>query len=72
MFFSARGVFRLQVEVKLQRQQLSDSHHLLQSLRVELQVYEKMKNESNINNGTQRPFWFSLYFEVSYLIFFKS
>ncbi|XP_017263118.1 CDK5 regulatory subunit-associated protein 2 isoform X2 [Kryptolebias marmoratus] len=50
---------RSQCEVKLQRQQLADSHHLLQSLRVELQVYDKMKNESNKNNGsdetTQQP-----------------
>ncbi|MEQ2165364.1 hypothetical protein GOODEAATRI_016071, partial [Goodea atripinnis] len=38
---------RLQCEVKLQRQQLSDSQHLLQSLRVELQVYENIKNDSN-------------------------
>ncbi|KAK7896463.1 hypothetical protein WMY93_021788 [Mugilogobius chulae] len=36
---------RLQREVKVQSQQLSDSHHLLQSLRVELQVYEKLKNQ---------------------------
>lgn len=28
--------------MKVQRQQLSDSQHLLQSLRVELQVHEKM------------------------------
>lgn len=36
---------RLQCEVKLQGQQLSDSRHLLQSLRVELQVYEKLKSQ---------------------------
>uniref|UniRef100_A0AAV2IRB1 Centrosomin N-terminal motif 1 domain-containing protein n=1 Tax=Knipowitschia caucasica TaxID=637954 RepID=A0AAV2IRB1_KNICA len=36
---------RLQCEVRLQSQQLSDSHDLLQSLRVELQVYERLKNQ---------------------------
>ncbi|XP_072310730.1 CDK5 regulatory subunit-associated protein 2 [Eucyclogobius newberryi] len=36
---------RLQREVKLQSQQLSDSQHLLQSLRVELQVYENLKSQ---------------------------
>lgn len=43
---------RLQCEVKLQRQQLSDSQHLLQSLRVELQVYEKIKTETQKHKGT--------------------
>ncbi|CAG5867677.1 unnamed protein product [Menidia menidia] len=38
---------RLQCEVKLQRQQLSDSQHLLQSLRVELHVHEKMRKDSS-------------------------
>lgn len=46
-------VSRLQCEVKLQRQQLSDSQHLLQSLRVELQVYEKIKTEAQKPNGTE-------------------
>ncbi|XP_029940030.1 CDK5 regulatory subunit-associated protein 2-like [Salarias fasciatus] len=44
--YSKEELHRLQSEVKLQRQQLSDSQHLLQSLRVELQVHEKMKSES--------------------------
>lgn len=47
----ALHVFRLQCEVNLQRQQLSDAQHLLQSLRVELQVYEKMKAEPQKHNG---------------------
>lgn len=45
-------VSRLQCEVKLQRQHLSDSQHLLQSLRVELQVYEKMKTGVQKHSGT--------------------
>ncbi|XP_055369482.1 CDK5 regulatory subunit-associated protein 2 isoform X10 [Betta splendens] len=45
LHYSKEELHRLQCEVKLQRQQLSDSQHLLQSLRVELQVYEKMKTE---------------------------
>ncbi|XP_054468052.1 CDK5 regulatory subunit-associated protein 2 isoform X2 [Anoplopoma fimbria] len=44
------SVHRLQCEVKLQMQQLSDSQHLLQSLRVELHVYEKIKNEAHKHN----------------------
>ncbi|XP_039856802.1 CDK5 regulatory subunit-associated protein 2 isoform X1 [Simochromis diagramma] len=47
---SREELHRLQCEVKLQRQQLSDSQHLLQTLRVELQVYEKIKSESNKHN----------------------
>ncbi|MGH0124392.1 UNVERIFIED_CONTAM: hypothetical protein FKN15_036935 [Acipenser sinensis] len=38
---------RLQSEIGIQRQQLSDSQHLLQSLRVELQVYEQLKVASD-------------------------
>lgn len=53
---SERGVFvcvpRLQCEVKLQRQQLSDSQNLLQSLRLELQVFEKIKTDTPKHNGT--------------------
>ncbi|KAM8828804.1 LOW QUALITY PROTEIN: CDK5 regulatory subunit-associated protein 2 [Spinachia spinachia] len=44
------SVHRLQCEAKLQVQQLSDSQHLLQSLRVELQVYEKMKTKAHKQN----------------------
>ncbi|XP_054874995.1 CDK5 regulatory subunit-associated protein 2 isoform X2 [Amphiprion ocellaris] len=47
LHYSKEELHRLQCEMKLQRQQLSDSQHLLQSLRVELQVYEKMKTDSN-------------------------
>ncbi|XP_075312442.1 CDK5 regulatory subunit-associated protein 2 isoform X4 [Odontesthes bonariensis] len=46
------GLHRSLCEVKLQRQQLSDSQHLLQSLRVELQVYEKIKTDSNKHEGS--------------------
>nr|XP_019937557.1 PREDICTED: CDK5 regulatory subunit-associated protein 2 isoform X6 [Paralichthys olivaceus] len=47
---SKEELHRLQCEVKLQRQQLSDSQHLLQSLRVELQVYEKIKIDAHKHN----------------------
>ncbi|XP_051794463.1 CDK5 regulatory subunit-associated protein 2 isoform X3 [Acanthochromis polyacanthus] len=47
LHYSKEELHRFQCEMKLQRQQLSDSQHLLQSLRVELQVYEKMKTDSN-------------------------
>ncbi|XP_042365374.1 CDK5 regulatory subunit-associated protein 2 isoform X2 [Plectropomus leopardus] len=57
--YSKDELHRLQCEVKLQRQQLSDSQHLLQSLRVELQVYEKIKMEAHKHNesteATQGP-----------------
>lgn len=56
---------RLQCEVKLQRQQQSDSQHLLQSLRVELQVYEKMKMEAHNHNGTKS-------FSIDVLLSFNS
>ncbi|XP_069571754.1 CDK5 regulatory subunit-associated protein 2 [Brachyistius frenatus] len=59
LHYSKEELHRLQCEVKLQRQHLSDSQHLLQSLRVELQVYEKMKTNSNQPNKsretTQEP-----------------
>ncbi|XP_069370322.1 CDK5 regulatory subunit-associated protein 2 isoform X7 [Paralichthys olivaceus] len=48
---SKEELHRLQCEVKLQRQQLSDSQHLLQSLRVELQVYEKIKIDAHKHNA---------------------
>ncbi|XP_056288034.1 CDK5 regulatory subunit-associated protein 2 isoform X2 [Pseudoliparis swirei] len=50
-----QSVHRLQCEVKLQVQQLSDSQHLLRSLRVELQVYEKMKTEAHKPNEGGEP-----------------
>ncbi|XP_031173709.1 CDK5 regulatory subunit-associated protein 2 isoform X2 [Sander lucioperca] len=59
LHYSKEELHRLQCDVKLQRQQLSDSQHLLQSLRVELQVYEKIKTEAHKPNGsseaTQEP-----------------
>ncbi|KAM9337803.1 CDK5 regulatory subunit-associated protein 2 [Symphorus nematophorus] len=59
LHYSKEELHRLQCEVKLQRQQLSDSQHLLQSLRVELQVYEKIKTEAQKHNEssetTQEP-----------------
>ncbi|XP_067341071.1 CDK5 regulatory subunit-associated protein 2 isoform X6 [Channa argus] len=51
LHYSKEELHRLQCEVKLQRQQLSDSQHLLQSLRVELQVHEKMKTEMQKHNA---------------------
>ncbi|XP_049459390.1 CDK5 regulatory subunit-associated protein 2 isoform X2 [Epinephelus fuscoguttatus] len=50
LHYSKEELHRLQCEVKLQRQQLSDSQHLLQSLRVELQVYEKIKTDTHKHN----------------------
>ncbi|XP_039636462.1 CDK5 regulatory subunit-associated protein 2 isoform X9 [Perca fluviatilis] len=60
LHYSKEELHRLQCDVKLQRQQLSDSQHLLQSLRVELQVYEKIKTEAHKPNAgsseaTQEP-----------------
>uniref|UniRef100_A0A8C5B157 Uncharacterized protein n=1 Tax=Gadus morhua TaxID=8049 RepID=A0A8C5B157_GADMO len=49
---------RLQSDVNLQRQQLSDSQHLLQSLRVELQVCERIKTDAPSaaeGQGSPRP-----------------
>ncbi|XP_075870002.1 CDK5 regulatory subunit-associated protein 2 isoform X5 [Nelusetta ayraudi] len=43
---------RLQSEAKLQRQQLSDSQRLLQSVRLELQVQEKIKAGSRKQDGS--------------------
>uniref|UniRef100_UPI0037E92329 CDK5 regulatory subunit-associated protein 2 isoform X4 n=1 Tax=Semicossyphus pulcher TaxID=241346 RepID=UPI0037E92329 len=51
LHYSQEELHRLQCEVKLQRQQLSDSQHLLQSLRVELHVYEKIKTEAQKHNA---------------------
>ncbi|KAM6975679.1 LOW QUALITY PROTEIN: CDK5 regulatory subunit-associated protein 2 [Tautogolabrus adspersus] len=55
LHYSKEELHRLQIEVKLQRQQLSDSQHLLQSLRVELQVYEKIETESQKHNESSEP-----------------
>ncbi|KAM8742927.1 CDK5 regulatory subunit-associated protein 2 isoform 3-T3 [Acanthopagrus schlegelii] len=54
LHYSKEELHRLQCEVKLQRQQLSDSQHLLQSLRVELQVYEKIKTETQKHKAESR------------------
>ncbi|KAM3874007.1 CDK5 regulatory subunit-associated protein 2 [Diretmus argenteus] len=51
LHFSREELHRLQCEVKHQVQQLSDSQHLLQSLRVELQVYEKIKTGAHKHTG---------------------
>ncbi|KAJ8260514.1 hypothetical protein COCON_G00162370 [Conger conger] len=40
-------IHRLQSEINIQRQQLMDNHQLLQSLRVELQVYEQIEADSD-------------------------
>ncbi|XP_066569161.1 CDK5 regulatory subunit-associated protein 2 isoform X2 [Amia ocellicauda] len=45
--YSRDEIDRLQCEINIQRQQLADSHQLLQSLRVELQVYEQIKTASD-------------------------
>ncbi|KAM9306675.1 CDK5 regulatory subunit-associated protein 2 isoform 3-T3 [Pholidichthys leucotaenia] len=59
LHYSKEELHRLQCDIKLQKQQLSDSYHLLQSLRVEMQVYEKMKTDSHKHNesseATQGP-----------------
>lgn len=49
---------RLQSEVKLLKQQLSDSQHLLHSLRLELQVFEKMKTDVPKSHGTKVSLFF--------------
>ncbi|KAI1904757.1 hypothetical protein AGOR_G00008980 [Albula goreensis] len=46
LHYSRDEIHRLQCEVSVQRQQLMDNHQLLQSLRVELQVYEQMKTDA--------------------------
>ncbi|XP_053303708.1 CDK5 regulatory subunit-associated protein 2 isoform X4 [Pleuronectes platessa] len=51
LHYSKEELHRLQCEVKLQRQQLSDCQHLLQSLRVELQVYEKIETDNHKHNA---------------------
>ncbi|KPP78764.1 CDK5 regulatory subunit-associated protein 2-like [Scleropages formosus] len=57
--YSQDEINRLRGEINVQRQQLADSQQLLQSLRVELQVYEQMKTTSDKQNdpsqGTPAP-----------------
>lgn len=57
-------VSRLQSEVTLLKQQLSDSQHLLHSLRLELQVFEKMKTEGHKSHGTDFSLICSVVFSV--------
>ncbi|XP_041753568.2 CDK5 regulatory subunit-associated protein 2 isoform X3 [Coregonus clupeaformis] len=53
LHYSRQEIHRLQCEVKMQRQQLSDSQHLLQSLRLELQVYEKINTGTGAHTHTE-------------------
>ncbi|XP_067280226.1 CDK5 regulatory subunit-associated protein 2 isoform X3 [Pseudorasbora parva] len=48
------NLYRLQCENSHQRQQLSDTQQLLQSVRVELQVHEHMKNSTQTHKGDGR------------------
>ncbi|XP_067233045.1 myomegalin-like isoform X4 [Chanodichthys erythropterus] len=48
------NLYRLQCENSHQRQQLSDTQQLLQSVRVELQVQEHMKNSTQTHKGEGR------------------
>ncbi|XP_036384341.1 CDK5 regulatory subunit-associated protein 2 isoform X2 [Megalops cyprinoides] len=47
LHYSRDEIHRLQCEINVQRQQLMDNHQLLQSLRVELQVYEQIKTAAD-------------------------
>uniref|UniRef100_A0A4W5RQV6 CDK5 regulatory subunit associated protein 2 n=1 Tax=Hucho hucho TaxID=62062 RepID=A0A4W5RQV6_9TELE len=53
LHYSRQEIHRLQCEVKMQRRQLSDSQHLLQSLRVELQVYEQINTSTGTHKHTE-------------------
>ncbi|RXN34217.1 myomegalin-like isoform X1 [Labeo rohita] len=48
------NLYRLQCENSHQRQQLSDTQQLLQSVRVELQVHEHMKSSTHTQTGEGR------------------
>ncbi|XP_016404095.1 myomegalin-like isoform X3 [Sinocyclocheilus rhinocerous] len=48
------NLYRLQCENSHQRQQLCDTQQLLQSVRVELQVHEHMKNSTHTHTGEGR------------------
>ncbi|XP_073680203.1 CDK5 regulatory subunit-associated protein 2 isoform X2 [Garra rufa] len=48
------NLYRLQCENSHQRQQLTDTQQLLQSVRVELQVHEHMKSSSHTQTGEGR------------------
>ncbi|XP_066501258.1 myomegalin-like [Hoplias malabaricus] len=45
------NLYRLQCESKLQKQQLRDTQQLLQSVQVELQVHEQLKNSAHTCTG---------------------
>ncbi|KAJ8339140.1 hypothetical protein SKAU_G00359260 [Synaphobranchus kaupii] len=47
LHYSRDELHRLQCETNVHRQQLMDNHQLLQSLRVELQVYEQIKADAD-------------------------
>lgn len=49
------GLCRVQEEVKWRQQLLAQNNRLLQSLRVELKVFEKLDEEHRIPRGTRRP-----------------
>lgn len=48
------NLYRLQCENSHQRQQLCDTQQLLQSVRVEVQVHEQMKNSTHTHTGEGR------------------
>ncbi|XP_039618756.1 CDK5 regulatory subunit-associated protein 2 isoform X2 [Polypterus senegalus] len=50
LYHSRNEINRLQREINMQQQQLADNQHLLQSLRVELQVYEQLKVQGGKSN----------------------
>ncbi|XP_017540970.1 CDK5 regulatory subunit-associated protein 2 isoform X3 [Pygocentrus nattereri] len=47
------NLYRLQCESKLQKQQLADTQQLLQSVQVELQVHEQIKNSAHTHTGDE-------------------
>ncbi|XP_036444694.1 myomegalin-like isoform X2 [Colossoma macropomum] len=47
------NLYRLQCESKLQKQQLADTQQLLQSVQVELQVHEQIKNSAHTYTGDE-------------------
>lgn len=59
-------VCRLQCEQNLQKQQLADTQQLLQSVQVELQVHEQIRNSVHTHTGTNhshahRPKMFAVF-----------
>ncbi|XP_078498310.1 CDK5 regulatory subunit-associated protein 2 isoform X2 [Lissotriton helveticus] len=51
---SRNEINRLQSELNIQQTRLSDDRQVLESLRTELEVYEKMREEKKIENGVGR------------------